>query len=275
MRLTLIIVFLIYNAGFILSGAINWPFQLSFVSVATVSLFWYVDKKHLPLLMMAPAYLLYSCYAIYYQLNHVYPIIIFPIVIAVVCLLLKALKTKRFNIAMIVLLLLSTVPAYFFMSWWLAHLDNTKFEAEVNAVFPDIELYSMNDQLVKLKDKGDTLLVLDFWSSSCGICFREFPDFKTLSDEYGGGKAKVKFYTVNIPLKRDSLSETKEVISRYFSDTEILFAKHQDAFKILNIEGVPIYYILKNNTILFKGHIEIGKGWKASLAAKIDVCLQQ
>lgn len=269
MKIKLAIAFLLCNTGFILSAAVNWPFQLCFVTVVTAGLLWYLDgkvKNYVPFLMMAPAFLFYSCYVIYYQLSHVYPIVVFPIVIAFIYLLLKRLNKKHYKMSMIVLLLFSTFPVYFLMSWWLAYLDKTPFESEVNASFANIELYSMDDQLINLKDKGDTLIVLDFWSTSCGICFKEFPEFN-----YNAGNPKVQFYAVNMPLRKDTLSKTKAIISTYFPDSRVLFIKDANAFKTLNIDGVPMYYLIRNNTILFKGHIEIGKGWKESLASKIAV----
>src|SRR5690606_1924273 len=99
----------------------------------------------------------------------------------------------------------------------------------------------------------DKYVVLDFWTTSCIICRKQFPNFEALSQKYKNS-ATIFFQSMNVPLMTDTQGMAA-IISRKYNFkktfTDSLTTKQ------LGINGYPVYIVIKNDTILYKGmHIK-------------------
>ena len=94
---------------------------------------------------------------------------------------------------------------------WLHYLSFGTVSGRVETV-PVSPLTVIAEDGAEFNIGGDgTIYVLDFWTTSCGICFREFPGFKEFADKYSG-REEIRFYAVGIPWRE----ETHEDIFRVF-----------------------------------------------------------
>jgi hypothetical protein len=84
----------------------------------------------------------------------------------------------------------------------------------------------------------------------------------------------VKFYTLNFPIKRDSIFRTKKILSDNYDRGNNLFAKEMNSIDLLKIPAVPLYIIVKNGEILYFGNINVEqKLFQIDLCDKIDKLL--
>ncbi len=266
-------IFILYSAAFLLSGAVNWPFQLCAISISTLLICWYYlgrEKTYKVFITILPSYLLYSFDVVSKSLSHVYPLIIFPPVIVLVCYLLYVQKTSKTRFAYITLLILFTFPTYWGMTVWLQYDSSRPYANQISAPFPQVNMQTTDGIGLDLLKTGDSVVVLDFWTTTCGSCFKEFPHLAQTQKEYAN--FPVKFYTVNIPLKKDTFQKTIDIIEKYFNQN--LFISDTADISKLSIAAVPVFMVIKNNTILYKGHTSASRiSMENDLTDEIDRAL--
>ena len=116
-------------------------------------------------------------------------------------------------------------------------------DAFQNRKTPEISFYALNEEKITL-DKEVT--VIDLWSTSCGVCFRKFPEFEKLKQDFEGNK-NIQFYSANVPLKNDTREKTLATIKRLNYDYETVFAEDFETIRdSLGINGFPYLMIIKN-----------------------------
>jgi thiol-disulfide isomerase/thioredoxin len=177
------------------------------------------------------------------------------------------LKTKRVLVIPLALILFYCIGKFLFITLF-TYISNK--DAEKNISFPEVTLLDSKKKRVTLKK--DKIIVLDFWSTSCGICFEKFPDLEKLSNKYKTNK-KVEIYAVNFPLKRDNFDSTVKILNSIgykfnkayaLSSSEIENKLHFNTFPHLIIikDGKIRYdgmFETEKNTLIFSTESEINK----------------
>ena len=116
-----------------------------------------------------------------------------------------------------------------------------------------INLKGNNFTNTELKNK---IVIFDFWTTSCGVCFRKFPILQEEFVKYKNTPG-IEFYAVNIPLKRDSIGAAKRIISEYPYTFPVLYAKSDSLAKLFKVFAYPtVIIILNGEEIIFRGNIE-------------------
>jgi hypothetical protein len=64
------------------------------------------------------------------------------------------------------------------------------------------------------------------------------------------GNPRVNFALLNLPIEKDLLGKANEILKRRGMSLTTLCAKNIDSLKTLGIESVPLYLIVRNDTIL-------------------------
>jgi thiol-disulfide isomerase/thioredoxin len=106
------------------------------------------------------------------------------------------------------------------------------------------------------KDLTDKIVVFDFWTTSCGVCFRKFPILQEEFDTYKNTPG-IEFYAVNIPSKRDSIGKAERMMSEYEYTFPVLYAKSDSLAKLFKVFAYPTVIIIRNGKeIIFRGNIE-------------------
>ena len=99
--------------------------------------------------------------------------------------------------------------------------------------------------------------VLDFWTTSCGVCFREFPEFDKQYLKYSSNR-NVAIYAVNVKLAQDNEGVSFEIISeRGYSFATLQGGQSEDAKDIFGVYVYPTVIVLnKTGSIVFRGSSE-------------------
>ncbi len=117
-------------------------------------------------------------------------------------------------------------------------------------------LKNQEDEIVTFNDND--IVVLDFWTTSCGICFEKFPDYEQVFYKYSNNK-NVKIYSVNVSLKKDTPSKTKDLVQALGYKFPTLYADgilNKKKLDRYGIRSYPHLLIIKNNKIQYSGRME-------------------
>jgi thiol-disulfide isomerase/thioredoxin len=269
-KITLI---LFFNLFFLLSGYFNWPIQFSINAFSILAILYFFKNDYLYyklLLLISP--ILYSILTIIDKNYHTIPISISPFLLLLIHeFLFKKITNNWF---LIILFSLTSFLSYIFMIWWLDYYFNKDNYNLINSKLPYFQTTSSNNLSDELYSINDTIKVIDCWTTNCGNCITGFSKYSEIQNVYLN--KKVKFYTLNFPIKRDSIIKTKKILSKNYDRGNNLFANDTNAINLLKIPAVPLYMIVKNGEILYFGNTNIEqKLFQIDLCDEIDKLLLQ
>ena len=117
-----------------------------------------------------------------------------------------------------------------------------------------------NDSL-KMASINKKYVVLDFWSSSCGICRREFPLVQDLHEQIQKEKNEVFLTSVFVKYGDEQFADGQKILADYNCTFPMVSVSGNDSIlKYLNIQGFPTVIILdENKEVIFKGSLERAK----------------
>jgi thiol-disulfide isomerase/thioredoxin len=133
-----------------------------------------------------------------------------------------------------------------FRQWVLVQKSRLPQDTSVEFTFYDLDGKQINSSDLKGK-----IVVFDFWTTGCGVCFRQFPKYDRVYKKYAG-REDIVIYAVNLPLDRDTQESILKSIDKYvnYSFPVLLAQKDSDYWNQLKIEGVPHLMILDKNGIV-------------------------
>ena len=116
---------------------------------------------------------------------------------------------------------------------------------------PDFTFYHLDGSAANLSDYFGKPMVLNFWSSNCGPCRSEMPDFQRAYEELGDA---VNFVMVNVT---DGYWDTVDSASSYVAEEGFTFPVFYDtdnhAAYTYGITGLPITFFLSAEGNLIAG----------------------
>jgi thiol-disulfide isomerase/thioredoxin len=142
---------------------------------------------------------------------------------------------------------------------WLNKLNFDTYTGNIEAVeiSNDIIFKNTNNQAVNISKLKGKVILLDFWNSHCGVCFREFPKVQTMYDKYKTN-ANVKLYSVNSFFQDiDKDGDALRFIKQRSYTFPVLICKEESTLKKMKIIAYPAVLIIdKNGELVFRGNIE-------------------
>lgn len=160
--------------------------------------------------------------------------------------------------ALLIIILCTTAMFMFFWGYalWLNKLNFNSFFSLINEPVPSSLKFAGDDgSEFSPKDHADEITVLDFWDTGCGICFSKFPILQQKHDQYARTN-KIKFYSVNLPLKRDTLGQGRAVFKALRYSVTALTSKNNTAVVACGVTSVPTVLVIYHNRIVYRGDIE-------------------
>ncbi len=121
-----------------------------------------------------------------------------------------------------------------------------------NKEFSGLSLVNKNQEKVEL-DKSK-IIVLDFWTTSCGVCFKKFPDFEKYYFEFKSNP-NIEFYSVNVPIQRDEFTKVVNLVDGLNYEFPTLYATSIKEIENLGIRLYPHLLILKDGKIRYSGKL--------------------
>lgn len=116
---------------------------------------------------------------------------------------------------------------------------------------PDFEAVDLGGNPMRLSALSDKPVVLNFWSSKCGPCRQEMPDFQEAYQEYG---EQVHFVMVN---SIGAFGETEESGRQYVEEQKytfpVYFDADQEAVMAYGIQAFPTTYFIDGDGYIITG----------------------
>tara|TARA_B110000114_G_C14973758_1_gene349580 strand:- start:142 stop:915 length:774 start_codon:yes stop_codon:yes gene_type:complete len=127
----------------------------------------------------------------------------------------------------------------------------TTNEAPPTKEFPEIDLINKQSQIITLKK--DKIIVLDFWSTFCGVCYDKFPEFEALYQNYKHNP-NIAFYAIHVSYKNDKFENVIKLLDEYNYQFPKIYALDSEEIKTkLGVKLFPSLMIIKNGEIVYKG----------------------
>lgn len=102
------------------------------------------------------------------------------------------------------------------------------------------------------------IVVLDFWTTSCGICFKKFPQVQRLYDKYKDN-SKVTLYAVNDPLESDNKDQLFNLLREKGYTFPLLLACDSTS-SYMKVRAYPAVLVLDTvGNVAYRGRIEIAE----------------
>jgi thiol-disulfide isomerase/thioredoxin len=249
-----IIIYFIF--GGIFGGNHRWMISLTLPSIFVLSflLFNKIEKKEhlkLGLTIIIPIFLIFFITSFFAGFSRTLMYLIFiPISVY-----LGWLFSNRKSILILIFsfILFAFVGLILFPNLFV--LQNN-IGVHTNEAFDGISLINKNKESIEL-DKSK-IIVLDFWTTSCGICFKKFPDLEKYYLEFKNNP-NVEFYSINVPLKRDEFSKVIKLVDDLNYEFPTLYATSIKEVENLGIYAYPHLLILKNGKLRYDGRLETDK----------------
>jgi thiol-disulfide isomerase/thioredoxin len=139
---------------------------------------------------------------------------------------------------------------------WLHKLNFGSYTGKVKYHMPEFRAQLSDSSILDNNNFNNKIIILDFWHTQCGACFRKFPKLEALYQRFSRD-TNFSFYAVNIPLPNDGPSKAwRMIVNRgyTFPVAKSLTIQITDSLKI---EAFPTTIICdKNGDVVFKGSIE-------------------
>jgi|GEM_PF-6213290 len=96
----------------------------------------------------------------------------------------------------------------------------------------------------------DDTVVLDFWNSKCGPCYKQFPIVDSI---YKKKKSRYSIYTVNVPLNGEGVNNKRKLLSRFNYTFPQLYSQNDSILKTLGVYVFPTTLVITKSSIIYRG----------------------
>ncbi len=148
----------------------------------------------------------------------------------------------------------------FYQGWdyWIHKSNFGTFTGKVEAfTLPTkFEAYDEQQNLFTNKDFDGKIVLLDFWTTTCGICFKKFPQVQTVYDKYKNDSS-LMILAVNSPIEEDKPNQAFSDIREEEHSFPVVITKDEDLAEKYGVKGYPTTFVInRNKQIVYKGDIE-------------------
>lgn len=148
----------------------------------------------------------------------------------------------------------------FFQGWdyWIHKVSFGTFTGRVAAYNLPAKFEAFDEQknLIAENDFNDKIVLLDFWTTTCGLCFQKFPQLQAVHEKYKDDSS-VKILAVNTPLEEDKPNQAFNDIHKRGHTFPVVITQDEDLAEKFGVKGYPTTFVINpNGKIIFKGDIE-------------------
>lgn len=244
-----LLVYLVW--GWVFSGIHTWMIPLTLISIFIFSVFCFKfakkeDQLKVGILIVAPFWiLLFVTDLTAGTYRSAWPYLFFiPLMVyfAKVYQLRRQVLIPIFSVGLSLFIGLFIHP-----NTWVLQKNNEPYK---NEIFSGLEVVDSQQRKIHFDDSKIT--VLDFWTTSCGVCFEKFPEFEKYYLQFKDNP-KVQFYSVNVPLERDKFLEVVQLADSLNYSFPTIYANFKEEIQNLGVHSYPHLLILKNGKVRYSG----------------------
>ncbi|CAN5702196.1 hypothetical protein BH24ACI1_BH24ACI1_16650 [soil metagenome] len=148
----------------------------------------------------------------------------------------------------------------FFQGWgyWIHRINHGTFTGRVNAYNLPTKFEVVDEQKNIITDENfrNKIVLLDFWTTTCGICFQKFPQVQSVHEKYKNDTS-VMILAVNSPIEEDKPNQAFNDIREEGHSFPVVVARDEDLAEKFGVKGYPTTFVInQNGQIVYKGGIE-------------------
>lgn len=252
--LSIFISYMIFGAIF--NGNHKWMILFTSISSFSIS-YWIFHRKNdinkvmQYLILVLPIVLLFIIMSLFLGFSYS---TIYIFLIPLSCLLGAKFAITGKKVLPFVAVLIFPMMAFIIFPNMFVFMNN--YNARTNKKYSEVTLLNKDKDTIVLDSVK--IIALDFWTTSCGICFQTFPDLERQYLELKGDK-RIQIYSVNVPVRNDSLAKTIKLVEELAYDFPTLYATSIEEIEKLGIDAYPHLLILKNGRIRYDGRLYVVK----------------
>lgn len=141
---------------------------------------------------------------------------------------------------------------------YLVHYHNFgTFTGKINAYKLSQKIEGIDWQNAKITNQlfENKIVLLYFWYSRCGLCFKKFPQVQAAYDKYKNDLS-VAIYTINKPVEEDKPNQLSEWIKEEGYSFPVVIPTDEELPEKFGVKGYPTTFVINQNSqIVFKGDI--------------------
>lgn len=142
---------------------------------------------------------------------------------------------------------------------WLNKLNYGTFTEQIvsKRITTEINFTDSVDTVININQMKGKIVLLDFWNTKCGFCYKKFPVVQDAYDKYKHNP-KVNFYSVNFFLNDiDKKGDAFRIINERGHSFPVLICKDKATLNALNITCYPTVLVInRGGELVFRGDIE-------------------
>ncbi len=141
---------------------------------------------------------------------------------------------------------------------WLHKLNFDSFTGYYYAKLPEFSAENMKGKKVSNSSLSDKIVLIDFWHTQCGACFRKFPTLNELYLKYKDNE-RIEVFALNLPLESDRPSQADDMISKRGYSFPVAKLKTPSLIDSLSISVYPTTILInEKGYVIFKGSLDNG-----------------
>jgi len=157
------------------------------------------------------------------------------------------------------LLLCSALLIVLYTSFWQQYWFNFSDYGTLTGKIGKTKIFSwkvlnQNSDTLTQDRYSDKIVLFDFWTTSCAVCFRKFPALEKIYQMHKS-QNDVIVEAVNVPLPRDTNNMAFAVMSNKPHTFPVVVGLN-GIDSIFGIEVYPTTIVMYNGEIMYKGNIE-------------------
>lgn len=142
--------------------------------------------------------------------------------------------------------------------YWIHKLNFGTFTGKVEAhgLPAKFEAFDEQKKLLTESDFNAKIALLDFWTTTCGVCFKKFPQVQAVYDKYKNDPS-VMILAVNKPIEEDTPNQAFDDIRQEGYGFPVVVTTDEDLAEKFGVKGYPTTFVInRNGQIVYKGDIE-------------------
>jgi thiol-disulfide isomerase/thioredoxin len=155
---------------------------------------------------------------------------------------------------------------------WLNKLTFESFTGNIPSqpVPPGLIVTDRDNTSLYFNQTSEKFIVLDFWNSRCGVCFREFPQVQALYEKYKHNP-KFSLYAVNVQLQQDTTNQAYAIIRQQGHTFPVVVYHTKDAANdpvllSIGVQCVPTVMIVdRTGNFIFRGDVKMASALLSKL----------
>lgn len=147
-----------------------------------------------------------------------------------------------------------------FQGWhyWTSFYWFGTFTGKVGEYYLPTKFEAFNEDMKLVTNDYFTnkIVLLDFWTTSCSLCFQKFPHLQTVYDKYQQDTSVVVL-AVDTPLEEDTPNQAFEMIKQRNYTFPVVVTKDADLAEKWGVNWYPTTFVInQSGQIVYKGDIE-------------------